>query len=183
MKKKIIFEKEKFTSKRICYKNGCVNPGKYKAPKSKSEITSYIWFCEEHIKSYNKDWNYCKDMSQKEIEEHIQLDTIGWRPTWNFSTSRLKIKKFEKIFANYFEFFKKKKKSIYRKNDLFNKSLKILNINDKNITIDLVENKYKNLVKKYHPDKNKGNKKYEEKLKEINQAFGEIKKQLMKNYG
>ena len=80
-------------------------------------------------------------------------------------------------------FLKKKKKSIYRKNDLFNKSLKILNINDKNITIDLVENKYKNLVKKYHPDKNKGNKKYEEKLKEINQAFGEIKKQLMKNYG
>ena len=42
-----------------------------------------------------------------------------------------------------------------------------------------MENKYKSLVKEYHPDKNKGNKKYEEKLKEINQAFDEIKKQLI----
>ena len=57
--------------------------------------------------------------------------------------------------------------------------LKTLDINEKNIDIKLIENKYKKLVKKYHPDKNKGNKKYEEKLKEINQAFTEIKKQLI----
>ena len=60
-----------------------------------------------------------------------------------------------------------------------NNSLKTLDINEKNIDIKLIENKYKKLVKKYHPDKNKGNKKYEEKLKEINQAFTEIKKQLI----
>jgi len=35
------------------------------------------------------------------------------------------------------------------------------------------------LVKKYHPDKNRGNKKCEEKLKKINQAFEEIKKQII----
>ena len=62
---------------------------------------------------------------------------------------------------------------------LLKKALKTLNINNENITISLIENKYKNLVKKYHPDKNKGNKIYEEKLKEINHAFEEIKKQLI----
>ena len=110
MKKKSLFEKKKFTFKRKCYKKGCLKPGTYKAPKSKNEIKNYVWFCEDHIKSYNKEWNYCKDMTQNEIEKHIQLDTIGWRPTWNFSTTNLKFKNFEKLFSNYFDFFKKKKK-------------------------------------------------------------------------
>jgi len=181
MKKKSLFEKEKFTFKRKCYKKGCTNPGIYKAPKSKNEIKNYVWFCEDHIKSYNKEWDYCKDMTQKEIEKHIQLDTIGWRPTWNFSTTNLKFKNLEKLFFNYFVFFKKKKNGakINKNNSLFKNALKILNINNKNITFQSVENKYKKLVKKYHPDKNKGDKKYEEKLKKINQAFEEIKKQLV----
>ena len=181
MKKKSLFEKQKFTFKRKCYKKDCSNPGIYKAPKSKNEIKNYIWFCEEHIKSYNKEWDYCKDMTQKEIEKHIQLDTIGWRPTWNFSTASRKFKDFEKIFSNYFDFFKKKKNQhkINKNNSLLKNALKILNINNENINIKLVENKYKKLVKKYHPDVNKGNKKYEEKLKKINKAFEEIKKQLI----
>ena len=181
MKKKSLFEKEKFTFKRKCYKKGCVNPGIYKAPKSINELKNYIWFCEDHIKSYNKEWNYCKYMTQEEIEKHIQLDNIGWRQTWNFSTKNLKFKNFEKLFINYFDFFKKKKNGakINQNNSILKNALKILNISNKNITFQLVENKYKKLVKKYHPDKNKGDKKYEEKLKKINQAFGEIKEQLV----
>ena len=180
MKKKSLFEKKKPIFERKCYKKNCLNPGIFKAPKSRNEITNYIWFCEEHIKSYNKEWNYLKDMSQREIERHIELDTIGWRPTWNFSTAKIRLKNFEKIFSNCFDFFKKKNQTRINKNNLLlKKALKTLNINNENITIKLVENKYKNLVKKYHPDKNKGNKIYEEKLKKINQAFEEIKKQLV----
>ena len=180
MKKKILFEKEKFLLKRKCNKKGCLKPGIYKAPKSENEIKNYIWFCEEHIKPYNKEWNYCKNMTQKEIERHIELDTIGWRPTWNFST-RLKFKNFEKIFPDYFNFFKKKKNQskFIKKNSLLNNALKILNINGNDINIKSVENKYKKLVKKYHPDKHNGDKKYEEKLKKINEAFEEVKKQLI----
>ncbi len=111
--KKNLFEKETFTHNKSCNKNNCTNPGIYKAPKSKKELNNYIWFCEQHIKEYNKDWNYCKDMSQSEIEKHIQLDTIGWRPTWNFSTSNFKLRSFEKVFNNYFNFFKKNKKKVF----------------------------------------------------------------------
>ena len=53
-----------------------------------------------------------------------------------------------------------------------------ININGNDINIKSVENKYKKLVKKYHPDKHNGDKKYEEKLKKINKAFEEVKKQL-----
>ena len=38
--------------------------------------------------------------------------------------------------------------------------------------------KFKLLVKKYHPDKNHGNKKYEEKLKMITLAYSQLKMKL-----
>ena len=98
-----------------------------------------------------------------------------------FQQQGKKFKNFENVFSNYFDFFKKKKNQfkINKKNSFLKNALKILNIDNENITIKLVENKYKKLVKKYHPDRNRGNKKYEEKLKEINQAFEEIKKKLI----
>ena len=36
--------------------------------------------------------------------------------------------------------------------------------------------KFKELVKKYHPDKNQGNKKFEDKLKKITLAYSQLKK-------
>ena len=186
MKKKIknLFEKSKISFTKECFKKNCSNPGVYKAPKSKDELRNYIWFCDEHIKEYNKSWDYCKNMSQREIENHIQLDTIGWRPTWDFSTRSFNLKNFEKIISNYFNFFNKTKTK--KNNYMYNSSLKnafqILKINKKNVSFKAIENKYKELVKKYHPDRNKGNKIYEEKLKKINLAFSEIKKKLVTKF-
>ena len=38
-----------------------------------------------------------------------------------------------------------------------------------------IHTKFKSLVKKYHPDKNQGNKKYEDKLKKITLAYSQLK--------
>ena len=38
-----------------------------------------------------------------------------------------------------------------------------------------IQNKFKTLVKKFHPDMNSGNKKYEEKLKLITLAYTQLK--------
>ena len=40
---------------------------------------------------------------------------------------------------------------------------------------EIIKKTYKKLVKKYHPDYNMGNKEYENKIKEINQAYNDIK--------
>ena len=40
---------------------------------------------------------------------------------------------------------------------------------------DKIQNKFKTLVKKFHPDMNSGNKKYEEKLKLITLAYTQLK--------
>ena len=43
-----------------------------------------------------------------------------------------------------------------------------------------IQLKFKELVKKYHPDKNQGSKKFEEKLKKITLAYSQLKKTLGK---
>ena len=45
---------------------------------------------------------------------------------------------------------------------------------------DQIHLKFKELVKKYHPDKNQGNKKFEDKLKKITLAYSQLKKTLGK---
>ena len=39
----------------------------------------------------------------------------------------------------------------------------------------IVQKKFKTLVKKFHPDKNSGNKQYEDKLKKITLAYSHLK--------
>ena len=40
--------------------------------------------------------------------------------------------------------------------------------------------KFKYLVKKYHPDKNQGSKKFEDKLKKITLAYSQLKNEFRK---
>ena len=54
-----------------------------------------------------------------------------------------------------------------------------MELND-DVKWDQIQSKFKELVKKYHPDKNQGNKKFEEKLKKITLAYSQLKKTLGK---
>ena len=183
MRKKIktLFENKQQFLHQKCNKKNCNNQGIFKAPKSPNELKSYIWFCEEHIREYNKYWNYCKNMNQKQIEQHIRKDVIGWRPTWNFSYRTINLTEIQKKFTNYFNFFgNNKDKFKQKKKSEIKNALETLKISNEVSTFEEIEVKYKKLVKKYHPDKNYGNKKYEETLKKINQAFAVVKKFFLK---
>ena len=46
-----------------------------------------------------------------------------------------------------------------------------------------IQKKFKSLVKKYHPDKNLGSKKFEDKLKKITLAYSKLKMTIGKNNG
>ena len=43
-----------------------------------------------------------------------------------------------------------------------------------------IQKKFKGLVKKYHPDKNRGSKKYEDILKKITLAYSQLKVSMRK---
>ena len=53
-------------------------------------------------------------------------------------------------------------------------ALEVLGLNDET-KWEEIHSKFKVLVKKYHPDKNQGNKKFEDKLKKITLAYSQLK--------
>ena len=58
-------------------------------------------------------------------------------------------------------------------------ALQIMELNDE-VKWEKIHSKFKDLVKKYHPDKNQGNKIFEDKLKKITLAYSQLKKTLGK---
>ena len=73
--------------------------------------------------------------------------------------------------------FKDFKKAKISKND--KDALQVMELND-DVKWDKIHSKFKELVKKYHPDKNQGSKKFEDKLKKITLAYSQLKKTLGK---
>ena len=55
----------------ICEWENCTNSGKFKAPLERDNSKKYRLLCEEHIKFFNKSWNYFEGMSQQEIENFL----------------------------------------------------------------------------------------------------------------
>ena len=58
-------------------------------------------------------------------------------------------------------------------------ALTVMDLND-DVKWEQIHSKFKELVKKYHPDKNQGDKKFEDKLKKITLAYSQLKKTLGK---
>lgn len=58
---------------RICNDEGCKEHALYPAPKSNKKLDEYVWFCIRHIREYNKNWNYFRDMSEGEIVAEMEM--------------------------------------------------------------------------------------------------------------
>ncbi len=170
-----------------CDDKQCNRVGEYFAPKSPGSNEKYT-FCLEHIKAYNKRWNYFAGKSQSEIYEFQKNDFLENRPTQPFSKGKTSKIKFE---FNYFfdkskMKFKKKNKKIEKEDNLIKNyeirnALIIMGIKEK-ITEYVIKKKYKELVKKYHPDLNKNSISKEIKIREINKAYKILTKYLKENY-
>ncbi len=149
--------------KRICDHEGCNSDGEYRAPKDKS-LKDYFWFCLEHVQEYNKSWNFYSG------EETVEEEEIETNPK-KFSNFSSKIKYNFSDYGNYHT------KPIYW-TAKEQKYISDLELSKYGITLDLLRQQYKKLVKKYHPDVNDGNKGKEEKFKLISVAYKAIEKKL-----
>ena len=158
----------------------CNKIGEFKAPAKKEE--GYLWFCEEHIKEYNKKWDFFEGMSQAQIEDFVFQDIIGHRKTQKFGSMD---NFFHDLWNNAIEdellnLSKFKKTLNKHNNDYTEKQISALKKMDLKPSINWmgIKEQFKKLVKKYHPDMNAGDTKYEEKLKEITIAYSYLKTSL-----
>ena len=165
--------------KTICDWNNCFELGEYKAPIEKDNSKNYRLLCLKHVKEFNKNWNYFLGMSENEVLSFLKSDMTWHKPTQSFSSSD----NFFKVLWNntlndgfddlkFKEHFKNTKKFKFGHNDI--KAFSILGISV-GLKWDKIHEKFKKLVKKFHPDINAGDKKFEEKLKIITLAYTQLK--------
>ena len=167
-----------------CDYPGCLEDGVYKAPKSRLQLRSYHYFCIEHVREYNKAWNYHKGLNEQQVENSIRRSTTWDRPSWPFGTRHKMFQSFVKgNVADNFDFFEMD--SFSRNNGEPNKKfnadqLDALDIMGLKPPIDIpkLKSQYKYLVKIHHPDRNGGDRKAEERLKLINEAYTTLKQVL-----
>ena len=154
--------------KKICNFPGCELEGDYRAPTGYESLNDYQWFCLEHIKEFNKSWNYHNKMNSDEIENDIRFDTIWRRPTKSFGSGA----KFYNFSINGEDMGSFENPNT-EKSAHSNKLLWSLSKLDLDIKTDLnlIKKRYKDMAKKYHPDIKGNSKNSIDKFREIVEAY------------
>ncbi len=166
---------------RSCDYPGCAAEGHHKAPKNR-ELREYYYFCEAHIREYNRAWDYYAGMNENQIESDRSLDYTWRRPTWQFgSLDQNKSKPF--VFHNIkdpFGFFHPKPKNHEAAEEEIilsadqREALQVLGL-EKVTDSNTIRTTYLELVKRHHPDHHPDDPKADERLKEINKAYSLLK--------
>ena len=167
----------------ICDWENCDQPGNYRAPVEKDNSKNYRLLCLEHIKLFNKKWNYFFDMTDQQIEYFIKSDLTWHKSTKSFSSSE---NFFNILWNNALEdklnIFKSTGFKEYTKTNVTSTDRDALAVMELKYDSkwEEIQKQFKTLVKKYHPDKNLGSRKFEDKLKKITLAYSQLKMTMRK---
>lgn len=171
-----------------CEHPGCLELGLYKAPKGRHMEGAYYRFCVDHVREYNRTYDYFRGMKEDEVV-NFQRDAItGHRPTWGMGLNGSATKKkarLNKGGPHFYDPFEVMEEAGLRPFDRQKVAPKITPEErkafatlgcDENDSSENIKSAYKSLVKKHHPDANGGRKENEDKLREIIDAYNVLKK-------
>ncbi|MFC5759132.1 MULTISPECIES: J domain-containing protein [unclassified Rhizobium] len=177
-----------------CQWDGCDKKGTHRAPVGRNAEGQFFLFCFEHVKDYNKGYNYFSGLSDGEIARYQKEAITGHRPTWTVGVNKdaknsplhaeIRSGAYSRV-RDPFGFVKEGggKGSGPR----FPQARKLKSLEAKafdtmglaaNATSAEIKSKYKELVKKHHPDANGGDRGSEERFRAVIQAY-----QLLKQNG
>jgi len=173
-------------STRFCDVNGCTEPAEHRAPKSPGRLNDFFWFCLDHVRVYNKSWNYYANMSDDEVENAIRRATTWERPSWRFGTRRNDGRAYDPSrFRDDFGLFDEDGPGGSASDGADRRTpatpearaAAVMGLTLP-ITMQELKTRYKELAKLNHPDRNGGDKDAEERLKLINEAYTTLKRFL-----
>ena len=170
---------------RRCDAPGCPAHGEFRAPRARDRLNDYYWFCLDHVRAYNAQWNYYAGMSEDEVERHIRNDTTWGRPTWPLGGRVSNFRKDPHIDWRAFaaEDWERQRARAKAEEEAARRrprpgsaeedALAVFDLVEP-INRDTIKARYKTLVKLHHPDANGGSKDAEERLKTINRAYSTL---------
>jgi curved DNA-binding protein CbpA len=179
-----------------CQWPGCTNAAPHRAPKGRGAENEYWLFCIAHVREYNQTYNYFSGMKDDEVASYQKDALTGHRPTWKMGMSGNSAKAAHKKRGKYkdydnaldpFGMFRemggaagaKREKAApaperRQVRNAERKALDTMGLDPDAEKTD-IKAKFKELVKRHHPDVNGGDRSTEDKLREIIQAYNYLK--------
>ena len=170
----------------VCAWPGCKLPGTHKAPRGRQFEGQYLDFCLDHVRDYNKAYNFFQGLDDVAVSDILKDAITGHRPTWKLGeNSWASAKSGRKTasrspyrpedFADPFSLFgsERRRERARPARTARNAELKALHSLglEEGASPSEVKSRYKALVKRLHPDANGGSRETEDKLREVIQAY------------
>lgn len=180
------------TAGRECAAPGCDEPGEFRAPGAHSSgfdgPGDYRWFCLDHIRAFNSRYDYFAGMSAEEIIK-AQSPIHGWdRESRAFSpTAGVDSAPRWADFADPLEAISGRARAhmraaqpAQRQDGRFMTSEERRALDVLGLPLDAdrktLRSRYSELVRKYHPDRNGGDRSFETRLQGVVEAYQLLRK-------
>jgi len=166
-----------------CAIPGCRSRGEYKAPVQPANFDGpgvYTFLCLDHVREHNAKYNFFEGMSPEEITE-AQSPLVGWdrstrvfasagadpAPSWSDFSDPL-----DAISARFRQTQRGEQSRFTREE---RRALSVLGLGE-DATLQSVRNSYSKLVRRFHPDRNGGDRSHEKQLGEVIEAYQTLRK-------
>jgi hypothetical protein len=179
--------KKRPVTQRPCASAGCREPGEVHVPKSRNNLDDRHWLCRDHLREHNRRWDFFADMSDADIERFCLDALTGHRPTWPLgkraaavtgSRPREAPQGWTRQVDDGFAVLEEAEPAPVKKASRLTKgqldALAILNL-EETAALHEIKARYKELVKRFHPDANGGDRGTEERLKQVIKAYGHLR--------
>lgn len=172
---------------RACAEPGCQAPGEFRAPASGGRSSGsdgpgeWRFLCLDHIRAFNSGYNFFSGMSTDEIEAQ-QTPYGGWdretrafspgaggNPRWGDFTDPI-----DAIGARFARRAAQDRSDGRPLSEGDRKVLKVMGL-DKDVDRRALRTRYAELLRRYHPDKNGGDRTHEKALQDVISAYTQLK--------
>lgn len=167
----------------VCQWANCKDKATHKAPKGPNS-SGHWHYCIKHVREYNQSYNFFSGMDDDAVLAYQKDALTGHRPTWKMGTGKRRVKPdlsalggSEDPFGLFGAGARTEQKAKVETRTIRNaerKAFESLSL-DVGATAAQVKARYKDLVKRHHPDANGGDRSTEDRLIEIIQAYNYLK--------
>lgn len=167
-----------------CAEPGCEQPGEFRAPLSPGGFDgpgAWRWLCLDHVREFNAGYNYFRGMSPEEITD-AQNPLHGWERATRAFASASDTPRWAD-FSDPLEAIQARFAASRPQERADGRALTIENRRDlKTLGLEIdadrraLRQRYSDLVRRYHPDRNGGDRSHEKALGETIAAYDRLKR-------
>jgi len=155
-----------------CARDDCGLAGEFRAPRGRDR-QGWQFFCLDHIREFNQHWDFCEGMSQAEIDDLVRRGALWERQTRRMGVNAATV---DPMTVDPFDLFPDMSVAARGagarppRNSEDRKALATLGLDASADTQD-IKVAYKELVRRYHPDLNGGERRMETRLRDVIDAY------------